>query len=156
MYWLSIRGVKNELVESGYSDRVALKYYLAFVIWQSLVVAVFGWPSVDLETDLFFLVLYLLVLAAPIVGVYLVLVRRGMKGEIERPLSAFISLGWVINIRMVLLLSPILLYSWYLSRPESAYPAFAYFLGMVASLLYYAGFFIWLDKVLRSLERVAP
>jgi len=156
MYWLSLQGVKDELSESEYSDRVALKYYLAFITWQSLIIALFGWPAVDPEADLFFLVLYVLVLAAPIIGVYLVLVRWGKKSEFERPLSAFISVAWVIHVRMVLLLSPLLIYSLYLSRPDSAYPAFAYFLGLVASLFYYVGFFVGLRKVLRGLERVAP
>lgn len=66
MYWLSLRGAKNELEASSFNDKVALKYYLAFVVWQMLIVALFGWPAIDLETDPFFLVLYVLVLAAPI------------------------------------------------------------------------------------------
>lgn len=83
------------------------------------------------------------------------LVRWGVRGEFERPLAAYISLGWVIHVRMVLLLSPLILYTVYLSRPESAYPAVAYFLGLVVSLVYYAGFFLWLRKVLWGLGRVA-
>ena len=156
MYWLSIKGVKTELVESKYSDGVALKYYLAFIVWQSLLLGAFGWPSVNLESDIFFQSLYAMVLLAPIAGVYLVLVRWGNRGEIERPLTAFISLGWIINIRMALLLSPMFIYSWYLGMPESTHTTVAYFLGLVASLLYYLGFFIWLSKVLRGLKDVAP
>jgi len=126
---------------SGYSDVVAFKYYLAFLVWSSLSLVAFGYPAFTSDTDASFLTIEIIVLSMPVVGMW-VLLYRAYKKECGAPFFCpFFTIGWVVNVRATLVLSPFYALFLYLQHFHPDKYTTLWATWMLNSALFYAIYF---------------
>lgn len=152
MRFLSLKGAKKDLLESGYSDRQAFKYCLAFVIWMAIVLGAFGYPPFTFGVDWSIHAVQVFAFGLPILGTWLVL-YRAYQDDSQIPFFApYFTLGWVANVRATLVASPIYALYSYMINVRPAYTATAWFLWILATCTYNLVFYTVLYRQIKALS----